>query len=70
MLVTLNMKYTAYQHSPHVIKVETKDRVICDTINDLETAERIATALNLIEGASKEDIQAMEIFLAMRRACK
>lgn len=43
------MKYTAHQHRPSVIKVETKDRVICDAISDMDMAERIASALNLQE---------------------
>lgn len=40
------MKYTSHQHRPGVVKVETKDGVICDTINDLPTADLIADALN------------------------
>lgn len=43
------MKYTAHQHGKHNVKVETKDRVICDCISDLATAEMIATALNAVE---------------------
>ena len=43
------MKYTAHQHRAGVIKVETRDRVICDCIGDLATAELIATALNSID---------------------
>lgn len=47
------MKYTAHQHNTHVIKVETKDRVICDAIGDMETAERIALGLNLLEAGAE-----------------
>ena len=38
--------FTAYRHSKYVVKVETKDRVICDCISDMETGEFIAAALN------------------------
>lgn len=54
------MKYTAYQHSPHVVKVETKERVICDCISDMATAEMIASALNMAD-ATKRLRDALEL---------
>lgn len=62
--------YTAHQHRPGVIKVESRDRVLCDCINDMPTAERIAEALTVLDGASAEDIEAVRILLVMRRGMR
>jgi len=48
-------KYTAHKHREGVVKVETKNQVICDCIGDLATAERIATALNELPKLKKEN---------------
>jgi len=48
-------KYTAHKHRDGVIKVETKNQVICDCIGDLTTAEMIAAALNELPKLKKEN---------------
>jgi len=45
-LVRRKRKYTAHDHGNGVIKVETRDEVICDTINNMQNAEWIAAAMN------------------------
>lgn len=66
------MKYTAYVHNPRppVIKVETRDMVICDSIGGLEIAEQIAEALNILEGTTPEDREAVKAFLKLRQGMR
>ena len=40
------MKYTAHKHTDRLIKVETKDTVICSHVIDMDAAEMIADSLN------------------------
>lgn len=59
-------KYTAHQHREGVIKVEIRDRVICDCIGDMQTAELIAHALNELPILKKENQRLSETIRALK----